>query len=104
MLYRLPDMMYSAAAVWMTEMGVETVSNRLVGNDTDALKRQQSASFFIAFNVVGIAYQTCKINSVFEFGYHHIRNFESKLSVIVSRLSTLLATVSKPMPFAHRAS
>ena len=47
---------------------------------------------------------TPKIYTVFELSYHHIRNFESKSSVIVSRLSTLLATASKLMPFAHRVS
>lgn len=85
-------------------MGIETVGDCLVGNNADTLIRQQSSSFLIALDVVGIAHQSSEIYAVFEFCYHHIRNLESKPSVVVSVLSTFFTTVSKPIPLAHRVS
>ena len=104
MLYRFTDVMDFSFAVRSSKLSIETVGDRLIGNDTDTLIRQQSSSFLITLDVVGIVYQAGEIYAFFEFCYHHIRNLESNPSVVVSILSTLVTTMSKPMPFAHRAS
>ncbi len=51
----------------MTQMCVETVSDSFVRNDTDTSKRQQPTSLLITLDVVGIVYQTGKINLVLNF-------------------------------------
>ena len=104
MIYRLRKVMYSSTAVGTSQICIETVGDCLVGDCAHALMSNEPSSLGIVLFVGGIIDNAGEIHPIFEFSYHHIRNLESKSSVIASRLSILLTTESKPMPLAHRVS
>lgn len=104
MFYRLREVVYPATAVRVPQISFETVDNSLVGNDAHALMGDEPSTLGITLMVVGIIDNTGEIHTIFEFGYHHIRNLESKLSVIAISLSICETTESNPMPLAHRVS
>lgn len=104
MLYRLREVVYPSMAVGAVQIRIETVGDGLVGDDAHAIMGDEPSTFGITLMVVGIIYNAGEIHTIFEFGYHHMRNLESKSSVVASRLFILSTTESKPMPLAHRAS
>lgn len=104
MLYQLGKVVYPSTAVWATQISVETIGNGFIGYDTHALMGDEPSTLGFTLMVVGIIDNAGEIHPAFEFGYHHIRNLESKSSVIASSLSILSTTESKPIPLAHRVS
>lgn len=104
MLYRLGKVVYSSTTVGTSQIRIETVGDGLVGYDAHTLIGDKPTKLGFVLLVVGIADDAAEIHPTFEFGYHHIRNLESKSSVVASRLFILSTTESKPMPLAHRAS